>query len=168
VSDLNILIGYIEEAGIYYRPDDATFFRRANDAVIASLPQDDPWPPLCRAMFSVTGADELHGSAKGQRVIHFAGHFNAIGQDLPQWLDKFEALLRRLYWIQAEVLLMHTYTGVPLCLRYGVERATVEQYTGPSPRPPVTWELEGFDLEMKAASPEGFVAELVGGRASRG
>jgi hypothetical protein len=167
MSDPNILIGYISEALPMYRAD-PLFFRRANDAVLADLPADDAWPPLCRSLFSVTGNDSLHGSYSGQRLIYFAGHFNHLVSHLGKWLDKFEWLLRRLYWLDAEVLLMHAWSGPPVVLQYSVSKETVLQYMGDAPQPPQAWELRGFRLRNEEAVGDDLADFLGEGRVLRG
>ena len=167
MSDANILIGYISEPMPYYQRD-PLFFRGPNDAALAELPADDVWPPLYRSMFTVTGDDSLHGSFRGQRLIHFAGHFNYLVSDLGEWLDKFERLLRRLYWLNAEVLLMHAWSGPPMILRYDVTRETVLQYMGDGPRRPQAWELRGYRLDTQEARGDDLADYLGEGRMLRG
>src|SRR4051794_23212948 len=118
MSTPGVLIGYLHEALPQYRPDDPTVFVRANDAVLATLPDQDTSPPLSRAMFSTTGQGWNRGSFRDRRLIHFAGHFNFIADDLHPWLDKFEDVLRKLYWLRAEVLLREDYYLPPLCITY--------------------------------------------------
>ena len=168
LSDANVLIGYISEPLPYYQPADPLFFRKPNDAVLAELPADDVWPPLYRSLFSVTGHDSLHGSFRGQRLIHFAGHFNHLASDLGEWLDKFERLLRRLYWLDAEVLLMHAWSGPPVVLRYRVSKDTVLQYMGEAPKPPQAWELRGFRLGMEEVVGDDLADSLGEGRILQG
>ena len=166
MSDENILIGYVAEPLPRFQPDPG-FFRAANDGVLAGLPSDDPWPPLCRSLFSVTGDNMMHGAFRGQRLIHFAGHFNHLLSHLGEWLDKFEHLLRRLYWVDAEVLLLHAWSGPPLVVRYSVLPETIESYTSDAPRPPRTWELRGFRLQTKEAAGDE-LADFLGSRTLRG
>ena len=162
MSNPNILIGYIEEALPKYQPD-SNFFHRANDAVLDTLPSDDAWPPLCRSLFSTTGADSLHGSFRGRRLIHFAGHFNHFGDHLSTWLDKFEPLLRRLYWLRVEIFLLHSWGNPPLCLRYSILPGTVEVYSSPEPRPPDAWDLSGHPVTIMTENDlaEAWIAALV-------
>ena len=160
MSDANILLGYIEEPKPQHQAD-PQFFRRANDLVLAGLPPDDAWPPLYRSLFSVTGDDSMHGSVRGRRLIHFAGHFNYLVGHLGAWLDKFEPLLQRLYWIDAEVLVMNAWSGPPLRLRYNITRDTAVGYTTTTPSPPQSWELRAYrigDEEMFG----GDLAEFLG------
>jgi hypothetical protein len=45
------------------------------------------------------------------RLIHLAASMNQIDSDLRDWLDKFERLLRRLYWESAFVRVQTAYLG---------------------------------------------------------
>jgi hypothetical protein len=160
VSDANIVIGYISEALPTYQPD-RLFFRRANDAILTGLPLEDAWPPLCRSMFSVTGDDWHQGSFRGRRLIHFAGNINYLLGELGKWLDKFEDLLARMYWLDAEVLSMRGWSGPPLVLRYRVSPEAVRGYMSPAPQPPSAWELRAS--RIVADEPVGVeLADVVG------
>lgn len=160
MSDPNILTGYIEEALPKYQSDNA-FFHRANDAVLDALPAEDEWPPVCRSLFSATGEDWLHGSHRGQRLIHFAGRFNYFGDELGPWLDKFESLLRRLYWLRAELFVLESWKNPPLCLRYEVVPGTVEVYASSAPQPPNAWRVSGHRVHVSDDEPGGWITSLV-------
>ena len=146
MSDPNVLLGYIEEPKPKYT-EDPLFYHRANDAVLAALPVDDPYPPLCRSLFAVTGNDSLHGSFRGVRVIHFAARFNHVTNELAPWLDKFEALLRRLYWIDAEILVNGGWSGPSIVLKYLVDRESANGYWEDPPELPRNWELKTYGLD---------------------
>lgn len=81
-----------------------------NRQVIASLPGADGWPFLCREMFSVPGSDIFSGQYQTQ-VIHFGMSYRAVEYEWDQWLGKFEALLKRMYWINAVVHLETAFSG---------------------------------------------------------
>lgn len=163
MSDANILIGYIEEALPTYQ-EDRTFFRRANDAVLAALPADDEWPPLCRSLFSTTGHDERHGSFRNRRLIHFAGHFNDFGNGINEWLTKYEGLLRQLFWLNSEVFMLHTWSACPMCVQYAVSAEEIEQYTSPAPRPPQIWEVNGYIVTDREPQEGDFVSSILAQR----
>lgn len=151
MSNPGILIGYLHEALATYRPHDEGFFERANDVVLASLPDDDAWPPLSRAMFSVTGEGWARGSFRNRRLIHFAGHFNFIANDLHPWLDKFEDVLRKLYWRRAEVMLLEDYCSPPLSISYTASPDAIVGYSSPDPRPPQRWGVKLYILDNRDA-----------------
>lgn len=146
MSHPNIVLGSIEEAYPSYRPADLHFFRDANDAVLATVPADDTWPPLCRAMLSVTGDDELHGSFRGRRLIGVHAHLNNVSGQLGSWLDKFDRLLALLYWTSAEVFVLHSDLG-ECRLIYRASRASIAGYSGALPKPPSEWQLSAFKID---------------------
>lgn len=89
--------------------------RRAhNRDVIATLPDADGWPFLCRDMFGTSGFDERAGTYQTQ-IIHFGASYRAIEYEWEIWMRKFEALLMQMYWVSAKVHLetelsgMHTF-----------------------------------------------------------
>src|SRR5690349_11159562 len=81
-----------------------------NQRILAELPVQDQSPsPLVRGMFAVP--DWRGGLHLGQ-VIPFGGSFedDAMSKDWwDAWLDKFESLLRRLYWTSVVLHLESTY-----------------------------------------------------------
>ena len=160
MSDANIVLGYIEEPKPQYQPD-PRFFRRANDAVLSSLASDDAWPPLCRSLFSVTGDDSMHGSFRGRRLIHFAGRFNYLVNHIGEWSDKFEPLLRRLYWVGAEVLVMNAWSGPPIRLTYNITHETAVSYATATPCPPQSWSLRAYSVGAEEMFGDD-LAELLG------
>jgi hypothetical protein len=160
VSDPNVLLGYIAEPQPHYVAD-PYFYQRTNDATIKALPEDDSYPPLCRSLFSVTGDDSKHGAFREQRLIFFAGHFNYFVQDMAPWLDKFESLLRKLFWINAEVFVSGGITGPPLTLRYQIAQGTVGRYHLHPPKLPTDWTLRAYGLNSWEQPPED-VSEYLG------
>lgn len=160
MSDANLLIGYVAEPLQKFQPN-PDFFRASNNAALARLPADDSWPPLCRSLFAVTGDDALHGSYKHQRLIHFAGRFNHLINHFDEWLDKFDRLLKLLYWLEAEISITPEWGGPPFMLQYRVSPETIANYMSNAPRPPQEWELRGYRLEIKRAGEE-YLAEFIG------
>lgn len=83
---------------------------RNNESVLASLPVEDPWPPLSRNMFAYPPIRDLPITYKG-RPIHFAASVKEVEWGLRDWLDKFEVLLSQLYWEKAVVYVDTAYLG---------------------------------------------------------
>lgn len=99
-----ILYGHI--VGATVRSETVGYFdlQGRNRAVINRLPRTDDWPWLVRGMFALP-AGRPQGTFRSQVI-----HFGASIKDDPlnrgiwdDWLDKFESLLRRLYWWSAVV-----------------------------------------------------------------
>jgi hypothetical protein len=72
-----------------------------NETVLFSLPDEDAWPFLSRSMFAITPVAQSYDC----RLIHFAASMKGIEEAWPEWLGKFEALLRRMSWVSAAVYL---------------------------------------------------------------
>lgn len=70
-----------------------------NRKILETLPETDEAPGLTRNMFSVTGKNETYQS----QIIHFAASVKALEKNWHLWLEKFENLLRQLYWFGAVV-----------------------------------------------------------------
>ena len=107
------IYGVIEEYGLNLKWLDEVYSH--NEKVISSLPTSDPWPPLSKEMFSITKNDkEIEGPdlAYWGRMIHFAACLKSVEYEWGEWKEKFEHLLRQLYWTQAHVHFKTEYTGV--------------------------------------------------------
>ena len=88
-----------------------------NRRVIRSLPSQDDWPFLTRHMFSASpmfgsrcDAARTTATYRGP-VVYFGGSFSSIYTQWQEWLEKFEALLRRMYWEHAVVILVTEWMG---------------------------------------------------------
>ncbi len=106
------LYGYIE-VPIFARFD----IERAielNWEAINNLPIEGEWPWLIRGMFALS-PDRV--GYRG-RLFHFAAAMKGVDEVWQQWLQKFEHLLRRMVWLEAEVRLNtencgdHTFSWV--------------------------------------------------------
>ncbi|MBU2707080.1 hypothetical protein KCM76_13880 [Zooshikella marina] len=84
--------------------------RYHNLRVINSLPKHDEWPFLSRDLFAVSGVEPSYGTYLTQ-VIHFGASYRDVEGDWGQWLQKFEAVLKKMYWVAATVHLETELTG---------------------------------------------------------
>ena len=116
------LVGYIKEAWpgaaaggdaalMQHLVDTDRAISRHNERVLGSLSETDFWPPLCRPMFAWAPTDASMIVYKN-RLIHLAASLKEMDWALRDWLDKFEALLRRLYWESAYIRFEAAYLGV--------------------------------------------------------
>ena len=140
----NTLSGHIQE--LWYVPGSDRSISRLwhqNRRVIRSLPPDDQWPFLPRRMMATSpmwniwqpGSTTYRGP-----VIYFGGSFSSLFEDWSQWLDKFEALLRRLYWEHALVALETEWMGSHVC-RW---KADLSGFSAEHPTPITRWTFEGL------------------------
>jgi len=117
----SFLYGYIEEAWPGARTDGSAMRRQLlldntrsieqhNDQKLQMLPLEDKWPPVSRHMFACPPWDAPMINFR-TRPIHFAASLKEVDFELRDWLDKFEALLRQLYWEKAVVHFDGAYIG---------------------------------------------------------
>lgn len=134
----SIVYGYIE--GAPHHPE--LRLHRLNAAVIKRLPIEDEWPPLTRQMFCLPCGRPAQGTYRSQ-IIHFGGSFKSIEWEWEEWLEKFEALLQRLYWWSATVHLKtelsvgdHSYT-------WQANNDAISRLYSLPPQPITRWEFMG-------------------------
>lgn len=84
--------------------------RLQNQRVINRLPDQDDWPFLSREMFASTGDQPVFGTYQTQ-VIHFGASYAAVEYEWELWMQKFEELLRKMYWVSATVHLETELSG---------------------------------------------------------
>ncbi len=117
----SVLLGYIREAWPGEAgggdPDVLAHLRQThlrivqhNEAVLQGLPEEDEFPPLCRPMFGWPPADAFMIVYK-YRLLHLAASLKEVDWYLRDWLDKFEHLLRELYWESAYIRVETAYLG---------------------------------------------------------
>lgn len=114
-----LFVGYILEAQPGYAGGDEETQRKREidlvikqrtDQVLGALPEEDGWLPICKPMFNCP-PDYWHGITYWQRLVHFGASMKNVDFLLRDWLDKFEALLRQLYWQEAYLRIEHGYLG---------------------------------------------------------
>ena len=135
-----VVYGYIK--GDTLKPGTPEYYalHSLNRAVIDGLPDDDDWPFLTRSMFSYPGEDAMHGRYRRQ-IIHFGASFKELESDWEEWLEKFEALLKRLYWweaklhLEAELVGNYAYTWKA--------KYDPDKWSQPIHLPTTNWDFEG-------------------------
>ncbi len=103
----SIVYGCIKDA-ISYQDDAAR--RRTNRLAMLSLPNADEWPYLSQEMFAIPRIEstaELYQT----EVMHFGASYKAIEYEWSQWMENFENLLNKMYWVSAVVHLETELTG---------------------------------------------------------
>ncbi len=89
--------------------------QRINRSAMLSLPKAEQWPFLCQEMFSMPHPGRISGSYQTD-VMHFGASYKAVEYEWNQWIDQFESLLSKMYWVSATVHLetelygTHTFT----------------------------------------------------------
>ena len=143
-----IIYGRIE--GVAWRSDRYRLLQGRNSAVLARLPEDDPWPALVRGMFSLP-VPWPTGTYR-QQVIHFGGSFKDEPGDTAAWaawVGKFEGLLRQLCWLTA-VVHLETEFGPPRTWRWQPTDAAIARLGYDDPVATDQWTR----TEQPTASPD--------------
>ena len=128
-----------------------------NESVIDNLPTDDNWPWLTRAMFALPGSNPL-GTYREQ-IIHFGlsikdrppispnsaydpehGWPKADRKCVYGWIEKFEHLLRKLFWYGADVH-VSTEFEPDRVFCYTPTKAAFDKMISENPQPIDEWEL---------------------------
>jgi len=103
----SIVYGCIKDCAF----DNVAERRRVNREAMLSLPSAEHWPVLAREMFSLPAQDTGDITFHTQ-VMHFGGSYQGIEYEWQLWLDQFEQLLRRMYWVSASVHLETEHNGI--------------------------------------------------------
>ena len=129
--------GLIEAAT--WTPERYRELQDRNAVVLAGLPEHDNWPALVRGLFALPAAYP-EGTYRTQ-VIHFGASFKNEPDDLrfwDPWLDKFEVLLRQLYWWSATAHLERE-GWPPVTIEWSPTENALMALTGEVPEPVGDW-----------------------------
>lgn len=92
-------------------PLDSTEHRRSNRQAMLELPSAESWSLLNREMFAVP--DKHCGDLElGTDVMHFGASYQGVEHEWQYWLEQFEKLLRKMYWVSATVHLETELSGL--------------------------------------------------------
>ncbi len=125
-----------------------------NEATLNALPAPDAWPPVSRDMFGWAPYDS-HMVVYKNRPIHFAASLKEVDWNLGDWIEKFERLLRTLYWEKALVHFEGAY-GDEHTFVWHPKREWVSRLCSGILEPISEWErtstMEESDLEQRRES----------------
>ena len=138
MSQQSIIYGYIQ--GAEWMSSDFHRLHRLNREVIAKLPQTDPFPHLTRGMFAVP--EDPAPGAQGSQIIHFGVSIKEVEREWRKWLEKFEALLHRLFWFNAVVNLQGEMVG-DFEYEWTVDANQIVHYFNDPPLPATKWFFDG-------------------------
>lgn len=82
-----------------------------NRNAMLSLPKAEEWPFLCQEMFSIPDPKSQPNNYQTD-VMHFGASYRAVEYEWNQWLEQFENLLSRMYWVSATVHLETELSGI--------------------------------------------------------
>ena len=139
MAQQSIIFGYIQ--GAEWMSSDFRKLHRLNRAVIQSLPESDDFPHLTRAMFSIPGDEPAQGTYRSQ-IIHLGASMKEPELEWRTWLEKFESLLRKLYWFNAVVHLRAEIIG-DIEYEWTVDANQIVHFFNDPPQPPTKWFFDG-------------------------
>jgi hypothetical protein len=116
-----------------------TWTHDLNRDALATVPEDDEWPWVVRGIFALP-APYPQGTYRRQVI-----HFGLSIKDDPyypriwdEWLGKFEAVLRRLYWWSA-LAQIDTEFGPPRVFEWLPTEAAERRLRDDPPQPVLEW-----------------------------
>ena len=111
MGHITSLHGFIQEF-----PDWKNKYRTHNNRVLEKLPNTSEYPPLNKGMFHVPkGIEQAEQIAYWGRMIVFGGSFKGMDAFWEEWLEKFEKLLCRLIWTEAQVHIITEWYPEEVC-----------------------------------------------------
>lgn len=112
-----------------------------NIKALKALPDTDSFPWIHRKMFHSQNPTNIEGTYRKQ-VILFGASYKSVEYDWPEWLEKFENILRQLFWTSATIHLKtelvgnHTYEwDIPIDQIFNLDAE--------HPMPITSWEFKG-------------------------
>lgn len=103
----SIVYGCIKDTADFIQDADR---RKANRDAMLALPSADQWPFLSQEMFAIPRMESASGGYQTE-VMHFGASYKAIEYEWEQWLEAFEKLLAKMYWVNATVHLETELSG---------------------------------------------------------
>lgn len=91
--------------------DSGVEHRRNNRAAMLELPSAESWSLVNREMFALPEKQcaDLHLATD---VMHFGASYQGVEHEWKYWLEQFEKLLRKMYWVSATVHLETELSGL--------------------------------------------------------
>jgi len=129
------IIGEAWKSGDYHK------LHRLNKYLIDALPADDPvFPWITRNMFLVPDPDR--DKMYRDQVIVFGASYKTIQHEWEKWLEKFEAILRELYWSSATIHLETDLVGNHT-FEWVFDINQTDNWTTNDPQPTRLWTFSG-------------------------
>ena len=144
-----IFYGFIE--GRTWRKDFRHLYE-LNPKVLESLPARDSFPYLPRDVFSCTPPDS--SGTFCAPIIHFGGSMNHLDFGaVPDWIEKFESLLRKLYWHEATAHIWTDYIDGAYQFWWKADHEAFANVTPGRPQPTTFWRRREMRLVRSLEEP---------------
>lgn len=85
--------------------------RDHNRRAMQQLPSAESWSLVNREMFSLPGQQPMDTEMMTE-VVHFGASYQGVEHEWNYWLEQFESLLRKMYWVSATVHLETEMSGL--------------------------------------------------------
>ena len=85
--------------------------RDHNRNAMQQLPSAESWSLINREMFSLPGQQPMDTEMMTE-VVHFGASYQGVEHEWNIWLEQFESLLRKMYWVSATVHLETEMSGL--------------------------------------------------------
>ena len=85
--------------------------RQHNHRAMQQLPSAETWSLVNREMFSLPGNPPADTEMMTE-VVHFGASYQGVEHEWNYWLEQFESLLRKMYWVSATVHLETEMSGL--------------------------------------------------------
>lgn len=111
MSQESVVYGCIKDVVFTADMEQTRQRRHINRRVLSALPSIEDWPLLSREMFVLPSetliVDDLHTD-----VVPFGNSYKGVEYEWEQWLQRFEDLLKNMYWVSATVHLETEFNGI--------------------------------------------------------
>jgi hypothetical protein len=85
--------------------------KHSNRRALLGLPSVESWSLVNREMFALPELDCSNIETSTQ-VMHFGASYQGVEYEWKYWLEQFENLLRKMYWVSATVHLETELSGL--------------------------------------------------------
>jgi len=144
MGHISIVYGHI--IGGTWRSEDYYKLQRRNKKVIDTLPvNDETFPWITRSMFLVPDPDK--DKMYRDQVIVIGASYKSVEHEWDKWLDKFEAILRQLYWSSATIHLETELVGNHK-YEWAFDINQPDNWISDNPQPTNVWTFEGGPREF--------------------
>ena len=139
MSDETRVYGCVEGA---WRFSDKALYVKNKEAIDA-LPEEDEWPPLDRGIFAVPmPKSQAKPGFHRTQMIHFGISFKNFNPYWAEWLEKFEMLLKQMYWYEVHLHLDMETRG-EFDYLWTVDREITGRFLLEPPLPVNEWSFTG-------------------------
>lgn len=137
----HISIVYGNIIGATWRTEDYHKLQRLNKNIIDNLPMtDDKFPWITKNMFLVPDPDK--DKMYRDQVIVFGASYKSVEHEWDEWLEKFEFILKQLYWSSATIHLDTELVGTHL-YEWVYDLEQIDNLLSDNPKPITKWDFNG-------------------------